>query len=233
MALAAERGFQPTGFDYDQRVVAESRRRGLDAHCAEFEEFLASRQEGEFEVLTLFDVLEHSPEPAWFLRRLRRLLRPGGHIALTMPNALRPLPFGREEHDYPPHHFTRWTPAALKSFLEREGFTVVRQNSRDLPLRYLSDHLFFYCLMPVALALVRRILLKSTGGGRTISEDYAAAAAGAGGILSDKGRRQRIVDAARFCFQMLAAPVSVVWRAYYRLRQPESGGCLYTLARAR
>ena len=231
LALAARRGFRPTGFDYDRRMVEEARARGLDAHCAEFEEFLASRQEGEFDVLTLFDVLEHTPEPAWFLRQLKRLLKPGGHLAVTLPNAQRPLPFGREEHDYPPHHFTRWTPAALRSFLEREGFAVVRQNARALHLRYLSDHLFFYRFMPLALALARRILLKGSGDGRTISEAYAAVGPGHG-LLADKARRQRIVDAARFCFQVLASPATLIQRARYLRRQPESGDCLYTLAQA-
>lgn len=233
MELAAGRGFRPTGFDYDRRVVDEAKARSLDAHCADFDEFVAGRQEREFDLLTLFDVLEHTPEPAWFLRRLKPLIKPGGHLAVTLPNAQRPLPFGREEHDYPPHHFTRWTPVALRQFLEREGFAVVRQNARALHLRYLSDHLFFYRFMPGALALARRLLLKGAADGRTISEAYAAGAASGGGLLADQAGRQRIVDAARFCFQVLAAPATAVQRAWYLRRQPESGDCLYTLARAR
>ena len=51
---------------------------------------------------------------------------------MTLPNALRPLPFVREQHDYPPHHFTRWTPEAMRGFLEREGFSVVHQDAGSL-----------------------------------------------------------------------------------------------------
>ena len=236
MEFAASRGFRTTGFDYDQRMVLQARTRGLDAHCAEFEDFVAGRQEGEFDALTLFDVLEHTPEPAWFLRQLKRLLKPGGHLAVTMPNAQRPIPFEREEHDYPPHHFTRWTPGALARFLEREGFSVQRQNAAVLHLRYLSDHIFFYRLMPGALAVARRLLLRNAGArqGRSISEALAADPQGtSGGWLADKARRQRIVDAARFSFQLLAAPLTMVQRAHYRRREPDCGDCLYTLARAR
>jgi hypothetical protein len=154
-------------------------------------------------------------------------------VAITLPNAQRPLPFGREEHDYPPHHFTRWTPAALRSFLEREGFDVVRQDASSLHLRYLTDHIFFYRLMPGLLALARRVLLRKGAAqeGRTISESLAAAEGG--GWLADKARRQRLVDAARFSFQVLAAPAALVQRARCRRLQPECGDCLYTLARAR
>ena len=54
-----------------------------------------------------------------------------------------------------------------------------------------------------------------------------------GGWLSDKVRRQRLVDAARLAFQALSLPAVLVQRAYYRAREPLSGDCLYTLARYR
>ncbi|MBI5241475.1 MAG: class I SAM-dependent methyltransferase [Elusimicrobia bacterium] len=234
MALAARKGYQPVGFDYDGRVVQEARRKGLDAYCTDFEAFVVGRQEGEFDILTLFDVLEHTPEPAWFLQQLKRLLRPGGHIALTMPNSQRPIPFEREEHDYPPHHFTRWSPSAMKAFLERQGFEVVRQDASTLHLRYLTDHLFFYRIMPGLLSLARRLLLKDAGGsGRTFSEALSATPQGKDGWLSDQARRQRLVDLARFSFQVLAAPLAALQRARHRSRQPDCGDCLYTLARAK
>ena len=237
MKLAAARGFSPTGFDYDQRVVQQARTCELDAHCAEFEEFVAGRQEHEFEALTLFDVLEHTPEPAWFLKKLRRLLRPGGHIAVTLPNALRPLPFGREKHDYPPHHYTRWTPQALRGFLEREGFTVLRQEAQCLKLRYLSDHIFFYRLMPLALTLARRLIFghARTDADRSISDLYSAAPESCRkrGFLSDKRTRQRLADAARLGFQLLSTPLTMGMRTYYLRRQPMAGDCLYTLAQLR
>lgn len=225
MALAAGRGFQPVGFDYDDRVVAEARKKGLDVHCADFEYFMAGRQAGEFDVITLFDVLEHTPEPAWFLGKLKRLLKAGGHVALTMPNSQRPIPFEREEHDYPPHHFTRWSPAAMRAFLERNGFEVLRQDAATLQLRYLTDHVFFYRVVPGLLGPARRLLAKDAapGGGPGPGADP----------LLEKARRQRLVDLARFSFQILAAPLAALWRLAWRSRQAECGDCLYTLARLR
>ena len=235
MRLAAAAGFTPTGFDYDERVTAQARAQGLDAHATEFSTFCAGRKPGEFDVLTMFDVLEHTPEPSWFLETLKPLLKPGGSIAITFPNGLRPLPWRREEHDYPPHHFTRWTPDALKGFLERHGFDVVRQEAGTLKLRYLSDHFFFYVVMPRLLALARRVLFGKSADGKaaTITELYGSSKGASAGVLGDKLRRQRLVNAALFVFRILFFPVAVAMKMYYTLREPRSGDCLYTLARRR
>lgn len=230
LQLAREAGFQGTGFDYDERVAAKARAAGLDAYAQEFSAFCDSRKEGEFDVVTLFDVLEHTPEPAWFLGRLKRLLRRGGHVAITLPNALRPLPFGREEHDFPPHHFTRWSPDAMKGFLERLGFAVVRQDAGRLRTRYLADHAFFYRVMPLVLGSAKRLLFGGRAAeGKTLTELYEASSDG--GVLHDKLARQRLVDGARLAFQAAFTPAACAMRAYYLLREPRSGDCLYTLAR--
>lgn len=232
--LARRAGFQTTGFDYDQRVVAQAKALGLaDVHAMEFSCFCAGRQAGEFDVATLFDVLEHTPEPAWFLGQVKRLIKPGGHVAVTLPNALRPLPWGREEHDFPPHHFTRWTPGAMRAFLEGHGFSVVRQDAGTLKLRYLSDHFFFFRLMPGLLKIARQLLFGRSGQRpqATLTELYAAE--GTAGWLSDKLLRQKIVNAARLAFQILFTPAALGLKVYYRSRQRRCGDCLYTLARRR
>ena len=233
LRLAAAAGFTPTGFDFDARVAALARAKGLDAHAAEFSAFCAGRKAGEFDAITMFDVLEHTPEPAWFLGELKRLLAPGGRVAVTLPNGLRPLPWRREEHDFPPHHFTRWTPDSLRGFFERHGFEVVRQDAGTLKLRYLSDHFFFFRVMPGLLALARRVLFGRAAdkGGATITELYGRSGGAPAGVLGDKLRRQRLADAARAAFSIAFFPFALVQQAYYRAREPRSGDCLYTLAR--
>ncbi len=233
LRLAAGHGFAPIGFDYDARVVAQAKARGLDACAMEFSDFIAGCKPGEFDFVTMFDVLEHTPEPAWFFGQVKRLIRPGGHVVITLPNALRPLPWGREEHDFPPHHFTRWTPDAMKDFLEREGFEVIRQEAGALKLRYLCDHFFFYRLMPNVLALARRVLFgkPAEGTGATLTELYDRAGGAKAGMLGDKMRRQKIINAARCSFQCLFAPVGLCLKTYYCSREPRSGDCLFTLAR--
>lgn len=248
VARAKARGFSPTGFDYEGRMVALAREKGIaDVEAGEFTEFCRRRREAEFDFITLFDVLEHAPEPARLLGLVKPLLKPGGHVAITLPNADRPLPWGREEHDYPPHHFTRWTPRAMRGFLERQGFAVVHQEAAELKVSYLADHFFFYVLMPGLLGLAKRVLFGQGAPEGSFSELYATPAAvgepagkdpGAGSwrrrlraALAEKGTRQRLVNAFKSLCAPLAYSVAVPFTVYYLALRAECGDCLYTLAR--
>jgi len=229
LALAQRGGWKGVGFDYEKRMIDLAKARGVEVHAVDFSAFCRSRAAGEFDAATLFDVLEHTPEPRELLALVRPLLKKGGHIALTLPNALRPLPFVREQHDYPPHHFTRWTPEAMKAFLEREGFVVLRQDAGRLKLGYLSDHIYFYALMPAALRLAKRLLFGKKDDGRTVAELYAET--GAAGALSDRSRRQALVDALKLALRLFTWPAAALMWLYYRATRRLPGDCLYTLAR--
>jgi len=246
LTMAKTKGFAAAGFDFERRMVELAHSRGLiDVESAEFGEYCRGRTADEFDHITLFDVLEHTPEPGWFLGELKRLLKLGGHVAITLPNALRPLPWGREEHDFPPHHFTRWTPRAMRGFLERNGFRVIRQDAAKLKIYYLAEHFFFYVLMPSLLGAARRLLFGAAAG-RTITELYAErsktsaappdAVRGswrdrARAVLCDKWTRQRVVNAFKALCAVFVYPMAAAMAAYYRLRRPECGDSLFTLAR--
>lgn len=229
LALAQNAGWKGLGFDYEFRMIEIAKARGVEVKVDEFASFCRSRAAGEFDAIVLFDVLEHTPEPSELLNLVKPLLKKGGHIALTLPNALRPLPFTREEHDYPPHHFTRWTPDAMRGFLERNGFVVVRQDAGSLKIAYLSDHVYFYFLMPLVLSVAKSVLFGKGAEGKTITELYAAK--GGGGALADKSTRQRLVDAAKTILRLITWPIGLVLWAYYTATRPLPGDCLYTLAR--
>ncbi len=229
LALAQRNGWQCVGFDYEKRMVALAKERGVEVHACEFSSFCRSRAAGEFDVVALFDVLEHTPEPRELLGFVLPLLKKGGYLTLTMPNALRPLPFVREEHDYPPHHFTRWTPEAMRGFLERGGFTVIHQDAGILKIGYLSDHIYFYALMPVLLSLAKRLFFGKTDESKTVSELYASS--GGAGALADKSRRQSLVDAAKLILRLFTWPAALLMWLWYRATRPFPGDCLYTLAR--
>lgn len=78
--------------------------------------------EGLFDVITLFDVIEHVDDDLAALRAVRELLRPGGLLVVTVP-ALMML---WSDHDVANHHFRRYEKQQLSSVLERAGFSIER-----------------------------------------------------------------------------------------------------------
>lgn len=94
-----------------------------------------------FDVVTLWDVIEHTPDPARVLRRSGELLKPGGLLVINYPDrgswiarALgRRWPFLSSVHLY---YFKRDT---LRRMLERHGFEVaqLRPHFQWLELDYL------------------------------------------------------------------------------------------------
>lgn len=128
--------YDVTGLDFNRREIEIARGRyGLEkTYAMSLEEFAASAHyDGRgFDVVTLFDVIEHVEAPGEFLKALATLLVPGGWLALNTPNRHR-RPNFKERWDYPPHHLTRWSKQALAGALERAGFTVQRMDDYTDP----------------------------------------------------------------------------------------------------
>lgn len=233
LALAAARGWKGAGVDYDSRVVELARAKGVDAHAGDFDEFLKKRSAKEFDAVTLFDVLEHVPEPRDLLARIKPVLKRGGRLVITFPNAARPILFRREEFDYPPHHFTRWNVHALRSFLEGEGFAIETLETVGPSVRWFSEVLFDGLIAPGALGFARRVLFGRAAEG-SISSLYSTAPGkeqgGAKGLFADKSRRQALVNAFKFSCRLITYPLGAILALGFRLRK-DSGEYIYCLAR--
>ncbi|MCY1054265.1 methyltransferase domain-containing protein [Nannocystis sp. SCPEA4] len=78
--------------------------------------------EGQFDVVTLFDVLEHIDDEDPAMAAVARLVRPGGLLVVTVPA----LPILWSDHDVSVHHRRRYTKATLRPVLERAGFRIER-----------------------------------------------------------------------------------------------------------
>lgn len=74
----------------------------------------------QFDVVGLFDVLEHLEQPVDAVRSLASRLEPNGALVVTVP-AYQWLWGPHDEHC---HHFRRYTTASLRSHLEQAGLRV-------------------------------------------------------------------------------------------------------------
>lgn len=71
-----------TGIEPNDRMRAEGRARGVVVEAS-----IQALGERRFDVITLFHVFEHLPDPVAELIRLRALLRPGGRLLIEVPHA--------------------------------------------------------------------------------------------------------------------------------------------------
>jgi len=108
------------GVDVSPRAIELARQRATDGSP----EFLHTDGgalpfgDATFDLVTSFQVLEHVPEPLEYLREIRRVLRPGGTVILTTPNATVRLYPGMQPWNR--FHVREYLPAELRVLLEGE-----------------------------------------------------------------------------------------------------------------
>lgn len=125
LALLAQFG-RVTGLEMEQRAIDLARRslgrrediRLLQGRCPEDLGRLAQR----FDLVCLFDVLEHIAQDLEALSRLRALLKPGGRLLLTVP-AYQWMWGPHDEHF---HHARRYAKGELLQACDCAGFAVAR-----------------------------------------------------------------------------------------------------------
>ena len=127
--------------------------------------------EGAYDVVTMWDVIEHLPDPASTLRAVHSALRPGGVFAVTTMDveALFPRVAGRFWPWYMQMHLVYFSRRTLGELLRSCGFEVVEvsRHRRIVRVSYAVSRLGSYSRAAerVARALTRRL------GDRTVGVD--------------------------------------------------------------
>ena len=88
----------------------------------------AALPEASFDVITLWDVIEHVPDPVPLLTEAARVLRPGGRLVLTTGDwgSAYAQARGSDWHLMtPPWHLTMFSRATMARAADRAGLRVV------------------------------------------------------------------------------------------------------------
>jgi 2-polyprenyl-3-methyl-5-hydroxy-6-metoxy-1,4-benzoquinol methylase len=127
-------GYEIVGTEVSEAGASYARRNGFEVKMGQITDIELSR--GSFDVVTIWHVLEHLPEPGAVLRKVHSLLRAGGILVVAVPNeenffvrkCLRlpektnpfgPLQFGGEIH------LTYFRPPTLIATLRTAGFELL------------------------------------------------------------------------------------------------------------
>ena len=127
LAYHRARGCEVQGVEADRNIARVAARHGFDVHVGLFEP--SRYAEAAFDYVTMDQVIEHAVDPVAMLVGIRRVLRPGGSLVLSTPNAAGAgaRVFGRRWiHWHAPYHLHGFTRGSLRIAAERAGLRIAR-----------------------------------------------------------------------------------------------------------
>lgn len=131
VAAAVERGWNARGLELGP-AADFCKEVGLPVERLDL--FSDELSPGSFDVVSLFEVAEHVPDPGSFIRRAVELLRPGGLFYATVPNgsALDGIVQGMDWPVWHVEHVTYFSPTRFRRVVERAGARVVRHRVENI-----------------------------------------------------------------------------------------------------
>jgi ubiquinone/menaquinone biosynthesis C-methylase UbiE len=149
----AHLGWETYGTDLSEAGAELARARGIQAYRGDLS--AAAFPDDFFEVVTLWHVLEHVPDPLEQLAEIRRVLKPGGLLVVEVPNA-RSATFSLTKAKWyyldVPRHLQHFTPSTIDAVLGQAGFKKIARRN----LHLWDSTVGFYSFME-ALGLRQRL----------------------------------------------------------------------------
>lgn len=124
LEVALEKGWDCNGAEINQEM------REVTARVCAGRTVFSSIDEayGLYDVITMWEYLEHTRQPEDAVKHVQRLLRPQGLLCLSFPNIESRKSRQDKlnwEHVKPPEHLHYWIASNIRMFLGRFGFSIV------------------------------------------------------------------------------------------------------------
>lgn len=144
---AAAVGWEANGLEYSPDTAAVAARiPGLHIKTGTLDD--ANYEAKFFDVVTLWDVIEHVPDPVQMMQGVHRILQDDGLVAISTPNIDGLFPqlsyriakqLDYWPHPEPPHHLLQFSGQTLGLLLARAGFEIVATETKCIPLTFSFD----------------------------------------------------------------------------------------------
>ena len=124
---ACARGWRASGLEISPYAAEEARKMGLDVRTGVLE--TAGYSDGSLECVTMWDVLEHVPDPTRHMLEVRRILSEGGLVVIGAPDlGHRMFRLKREgwRHLKPCEHIFYFHRGSIERLLHKIEFEMVR-----------------------------------------------------------------------------------------------------------
>lgn len=150
---ASSAGWAAEGVEVSEFAAAAARRRGAPVHLGDVRRLDLPR--GGYEVVTLYDTVEHLDDPVGTLTAVRDLLRPGGIVHIVTPNVagLQARLLGRWWFHYKrDEHLAYFAPATLRRAVAASGlrWSGWRPTGSYVTVSYVLNRLRRYARLPFA-----------------------------------------------------------------------------------
>jgi len=162
LKVAREAGFDSAGVELNSGCAEYGRKEfGLNIYSDRLENLRFPA--GSFDVITLFDTLEHIPCLQSFLSEISRIMADGGLLAVQSPN-IDSLMSNLAKSSWawlsPPDHLYHFTPGVMSMLIESKGFRILEAKTWEPLLDFCTG--LFPGNRPESRA--GKILLKSVKG---------------------------------------------------------------------
>ena len=126
--IAQKRGWNATGIELSDFAASSARAKGFNVKTGTLSssDFLPE----SYDVVTIFDVIEHFPDPLIEIKTATKILKRGGVIAINTPDtgSIVAKIFGKKWHlIVPPEHLYYFNSANLTTLLEKNDFKVIKK----------------------------------------------------------------------------------------------------------
>lgn len=154
MNIAKKRGFEVTGVELSNFAAEKGRNAGLNVISGD----LLSQKfpSDSFDVITMFDVIEHVPNPKEIMTEVYRILKKGGYVLVNTPDSESLWARVLGEHwqlIVPPEHINYFSPKNFGNYLEQNGFKVLVNSKigKKFTLQYVIKTLYKWTSLRIFL----------------------------------------------------------------------------------